>query len=61
MVINHCRRLRAEVAIRVVEIESSDAMLAEGTFECGAPVHRFGCVISHIFIVDLQAVRRLGQ
>ena len=48
MLINHCRRLRAEVAIRVVEIESRDAMLAEGTFECGAAVHRFGGVISHI-------------
>ncbi len=53
MLINHCRRLRAAVAIRVVEIESRDAMLAEGTFECGAAVHRFGCVISHISIVVL--------
>jgi hypothetical protein len=61
MLINHCRRLRATVAIRVVEIKSSDAMLAEGTFECGAAIHRFGCVISHIFSVVLQADRRLGQ
>jgi hypothetical protein len=61
MLINHCRRLRAAVAIRVAKIESSDAMLTEGTFECSAAVHRFGCVISHIFIVVRQAVRRLGQ
>ena len=53
MLINHCRRLRAPVAIGVIEIESSDAMLAEGTFERGAAVHRFRCVISHIFIVVL--------
>jgi hypothetical protein len=26
-------------------------MLAEGAFERGAAVHRFGCVISHLFIV----------
>ena len=53
MLINHCRRLRAAVAIGVVEIESSDAMLAEGTFKRGAAIHRFGCVISHNFIVVL--------
>jgi len=49
MLINHCRRLRAAVAIRVVEIESRDAMLAEGALECSATIDRFGCVISHIF------------
>jgi hypothetical protein len=53
MLINHCRRLRAAVAIGVIEIESSDTMLAKGAFERGAAVHRFGCVISHIFIVVL--------
>ena len=42
-------RLRAAVAISAVEIEGGDAMLAEGAFECGAAIHRFGCVISHIF------------
>lgn len=55
--INLRRRLRAAIAIRVVEIESSDAMLAEGAFECGATVHRFGCVVSHIFIVVLPLLR----
>jgi len=54
MLINHRRRLRAAIAVRVVEIESSDAMLAEGTFECGAAIYRFGCVVSHIFSVVLQ-------
>jgi len=53
MLINHCRRLRAAVAIRVVEIESRDAMLAEGALECSATIDRFGCVISHIFILVL--------
>jgi hypothetical protein len=53
MLIYHCCRLRATVAIRAVEIESGDAMLAEGAFECGAAIHRFGCVISHIFIIVL--------
>jgi hypothetical protein len=28
-------------------------MLAEGALKCGAAVHRFSCVISHIFIVVL--------
>jgi hypothetical protein len=32
-------------------------MLAEGAFECGATVHRFGCVVSHIFIVVLPLLR----
>jgi len=61
MLINRCCRLRAAVAIRVVEIEGSDAMLAEGAFECGAAVHRFGCVISHIFIVVLTTCLGVGQ
>jgi hypothetical protein len=47
--------LQAEVAIHVVEIESGDAMFAHGAFECGAAIHRFGCVISHIF--DYNPVR----
>jgi hypothetical protein len=51
VLINDCCRLRAAVAIRAVEVESSDAMLAQGAFERGAAVHRFGCVISHVFIV----------
>jgi hypothetical protein len=41
--------LRAAVAIRDLEIEGCDFMLAEGAFECRAAIHRFGCVISHIF------------
>jgi hypothetical protein len=42
-------RLRAEVAIHGVEIESGDAMFAHGAFKCGTAIHRFGYVISHIF------------
>jgi hypothetical protein len=37
MLIYHCCRLRAAVAIRAVEIEGCDAMLTEGAFECGPP------------------------
>ena len=44
MLIYHCCRLRAAVAIRAVEIEGGDAMLAVSAFECGATIHRFGCV-----------------
>jgi hypothetical protein len=36
-------------------------MLAEGAFECGAAVHRFGCVMSHMSIVVLAAGPVLGQ
>jgi hypothetical protein len=49
MLIDRRCRLRAAVAIGAVEIEGGDAMLAVGTFECVAAIHRFGCVISHIF------------
>jgi hypothetical protein len=49
MLIYPCCRLCAAVAIRLLEIEGGDAMLAEGTCEGGAAIHRFGCVISHIF------------
>jgi len=48
LIYNGCR-LHAEVAIHVVEIESGDAMFAHGAFKCGAAIHRFGRVISHIF------------
>jgi hypothetical protein len=41
--------LRAAVAIRDLEIEGCDSMVAEGAFERRAAIHRFGCVISHIF------------
>lgn len=56
MLIHHCCRLRATVAIRAVEIEGGDAVLAVGAFECGAAIHWFGCVISHIWIVVLPPV-----
>jgi hypothetical protein len=61
MLIYHSRRLRAAVAIRALEIEGGDAMLAEDAFECGAAIHRFGCVRSHIFMVVPLPVRVLGQ
>jgi hypothetical protein len=53
-------RLRAAVAVRAFEIEGSDSMLAEGAFECGAAIHRFGGVISHIFMVVLRPVWAFG-
>ena len=61
MLIDHRSRLRAAVAIRDIEIEGADAMLAEGALEDRAAIHRFGCVISHIFIVVLLPVRVWGQ
>jgi len=61
MLIDQCRRLGATVAIHAVEIEGGDAVLAEGTGECGPAVHRFGRVISHIFIVGLLGVWGLGN
>jgi hypothetical protein len=41
--------LRTAVAIRDLEIKRCDSMVAEGAFERRAAIHRFGCVISHIF------------
>jgi hypothetical protein len=61
VLIDHGRRLRAAVAIHDVEIESGDAMPADGAFERGAAIHWFGCVISHIFIVVLFACPGLGN
>jgi hypothetical protein len=61
MLIDHGCRLRAAVAVRAVEIEGADAVLAEGTFERGAAVQRFGCVVSHTFSVVLLTVRVWGN
>ena len=49
MLIDLRRCLRAAVAIRDLEIKGCDSMVAEGAFERRAAIHRFGCVISHIF------------
>ena len=57
MLIDQRCRLRAAIAIRDVEVEGGDAMLAEGAFEGGAAVDRFGRVISHTFIVVSRPVR----
>ena len=56
MPIYHRGRLRSAVAIRAVEIECGDAMLAEGAFEFGAAAHRCGYVISHTPTVALLPV-----
>jgi hypothetical protein len=61
MLIYHCCRLRAAVAIGAVEIKSGDAMFAEAAFECGAAIQRFGCVISHIFYCSPSTYLSLGQ
>ena len=56
MLIYHCRRLRTAAAIRAVEIEGRDAMLAESAFEYSAAADRCGYVISHIVTVPLLPV-----
>jgi hypothetical protein len=61
VLVDHCGRLRAAIAIRAAEIESRNAMLTEGAFECGTAIDRFGGVISHSFILVLSSGRRLGQ
>src|ERR1700688_2597819 len=61
MVIYRCCRLRAAVAMRAVEIERGDTMLAEGACEGDAVIPRFGSVISHIFMVVLLPVWALEQ
>ena len=49
MLIDLGGRLRPAVAVRDLEIEGCDSMLAEDAFECCAAIHRFGCVnISHL-------------
>ena len=49
MLIDRRCRLRSAAAVRDLEIEGCDSMLAEGAFERRTAIHRFGCVISHIF------------
>lgn len=61
MLIDHCCRLGTAVTIRAAEIKGGDAMLAVGTFERGATIHRFGRVISHSLIIVLLALQASGQ
>ena len=61
MLIDRRCRLRSAAAVRDIEIEGSDSMLAEGASERRTAIHRFGCVISHIFIVVLLPVPGCGQ
>jgi hypothetical protein len=61
MLIDRSCRLRAAVAIRDVEIERGNAMLAEGAFESGPAVHRFGSVMSHVFHCSPPAGLGCGQ
>jgi hypothetical protein len=49
MLIHRRCRLRSAAAVRDLETEGCDSMLAEGALERRAAIHRFGCVISHIF------------
>jgi hypothetical protein len=49
MLIYHRRRLSAAVATCDAEIMGGHLMLAEGTLERCATIHRFGRVISHRF------------
>jgi hypothetical protein len=49
MPIDRRRRLRSAVAVRDLESQGGDAMLAERASEGCPAIHRFGRVISHIF------------
>ena len=49
MLIHRRCRLRSAAAVRDLEIEGCDSMLAEGAFERRAAIHRFSRVISHVF------------
>ena len=60
MLIHRRCRLRAEVAIGALEIEGCDSVLAEGALERRAAIHRFGCVISHIFNRSPSACPGIG-
>jgi hypothetical protein len=51
MLIHYGRSLGSAVAAGAIEVSCVDGVLAENTFECCAAIHRFGRVISHIFIV----------
>ena len=51
MLIDHGSGLGAAIAVQAAEIKSGDAMFAESALKGGSAVQRFGCVISHIFIV----------
>jgi len=61
MLVDRCCGLRAAIAVQAAEIKSSHAPLAEGAFECGAAVERFGCVISHFLIVGGLSRAALGH
>ena len=49
MLIHRRCRLRPAVAIHAFEIEGGHPMLAEGTLERRAAIHRLSCVISQFF------------
>ena len=51
VLVHDCCRLSAAVAIRAVEIQRVDAMLAEMALECGAAIHQFSCVVAHCFML----------
>ena len=57
----YCCRLRAAVTIRTVEVNGRDAMFVKCAFECGAVIHRSGCVMSHTFTVAPLSVRVWGN
>ncbi len=61
MLIHYFGRLGAPVAVRAVEIQCADAMSAGNALERDAPVHRFGCVISHLTIVSAYSPGTSGH
>jgi hypothetical protein len=61
MLIHRFCRLRAPVAMRGVEIQRADAVLAGDTLESDAAIHRFGCVMSHNVIVAASSQHASGH
>ena len=61
MLIDYGCCLGTTIAVRAAEIEGGDVMLAEGALERSTAVQLFGCVISHISIVDFLAATVPGN
>jgi hypothetical protein len=48
VLIHHCSRLSAAVALKAIENLRSDGVVAENAFKNGSTTQRFCCVIAHI-------------
>ena len=61
VLIDHGGRLSAAIALGTVKIQRGHAMLAEGAFEGGSAVDRFGGVVSHNLYSSPVASLPVGQ